>query len=127
MLLSSKYQSSMLITVTIAGYTLNIAILGLFSKRLFSWYKMNRASVVVVLYAISFTIAALSSLVAAVEDSFLIAAKQAEVTQKAEVAFPSFGQIHCFIACQKYTTIVEQCCITDEHPYQTLLLSIFLS
>lgn len=91
MLLSSKYQSSMLITVTIAGNTLNIDILGLFSKRLFSWYKMNRASVIVVLYAISFTVAALSSLLAAVEDSFLIAAKQAEVTQKAEVAFPSFG------------------------------------
>lgn len=89
-LLISKYQTSILITVTIASYTLNIAILGLLSKRLFSWYKTNRISVVVILYAISFTIIALSSVVAVLEDSLVLARKPAEITPQSEVIFPSF-------------------------------------
>jgi len=90
MLLSSKYQTGILITVTIASYSLNIVTLGLLSKKLFSWYMTNRTSVVVILYAVSFTIAALTSLVAAYKWSLVLTGKQPEITPQTEVIFPSF-------------------------------------
>ena len=64
----SLYHTDLLIVVTSASYILNVFLLSLFSQRLFSWYKSIRISVVVLLYAISFSLIAVSSITAIVQD-----------------------------------------------------------
>jgi hypothetical protein len=58
-----RYLTVSLTIVTTLAYGLNICLMGLFAKIFFSWYKTNRNSIVVLLYALSFAVVVLTSFV----------------------------------------------------------------
>lgn len=59
--ISHQYPTITLPVVTAASYGLDIGLMGVFAFIFFSWYKSNRNSVVVLLYALSFAVVVLTS------------------------------------------------------------------
>lgn len=60
---SWRYASVTLATVTTASYGLNIALMTIFAKIFFSWYKSNKNSIAVLLYGLSFAVVVITSCV----------------------------------------------------------------
>ena len=60
---SWRYTSVTLATVTTASYGLNIALMTIFAKIFFSWYKSNKNSIAVLLYGLSFAVVVITSCV----------------------------------------------------------------
>jgi hypothetical protein len=89
-LVMSQYPVSILITATVLSYTLNAILMGLFAYRFFAWYISNRYSIAGIFYGLSFVAIAFTSIVAVVEDSFILQNKDPVVTPQSEVFFPSF-------------------------------------
>ncbi|HEY9387556.1 MAG TPA: hypothetical protein VIP70_10990 [Nitrososphaeraceae archaeon] len=56
-----QYPTISLIIVTVITYGLNIGLMAVFTKIFFSWYRSNRNSVVVLLYALSFAAVVIAS------------------------------------------------------------------
>jgi hypothetical protein len=57
------YPSASLAIVTAASYGLNIGLMAVFSQIFFLWYKSNRSSIAVLLYALSFAVLVITSCV----------------------------------------------------------------
>jgi hypothetical protein len=88
-LLTSSYHTLTLTTVTAISYILTIGMLTLFAQRFFSWYKSNRSSVVVLLFALSFAINAFALVTISVNELILMLEKEPLRTPQSEVIFPS--------------------------------------
>jgi hypothetical protein len=56
-----QYPTISLIIVTVITYGLNIGLMAVFTNIFFSWYRSNRNSVVVLLYALSFAAVVIAS------------------------------------------------------------------
>jgi hypothetical protein len=59
----SLYPTASLVIVTATTYGLNIGLMSIFTKIFFSWYKLNRNSIVVLLYGLSFAVVVITSIV----------------------------------------------------------------
>ena len=57
----SQYPTLSLAFITGATYGLNVALMALFTRIFFSWYKSNRNSIVVLLYGLSFAVVIITS------------------------------------------------------------------
>jgi hypothetical protein len=87
-LFTQQYHTISLIATSAISQILTIVILGLFALRFFSWFKSNRSSIVVLLYGLSFTTAALALAIVTTQDLYLLPLKDPVVTPKSEVIFP---------------------------------------
>ena len=88
-LITSKYHTIMLTAVTdITGF-LTVGILCLCAQRFFSWFRTNKNSLVVLLYASSFALFAFGLFFISVNEFFLMSEKEPTRTPQSEVTFPS--------------------------------------
>jgi hypothetical protein len=88
-LLTNKYQTVMISAVAnITGF-LTVGVLCLCAQRFFSWYKSNKSSLVVLLYALSFAIFAFGLAIIGINEFFLFLEKEPIRTPQSEVFFPS--------------------------------------
>ena len=86
--LMSQYSIYLLVATTAIVQTLTVSILALFAFKFFLWLKLNRNSIVVLLYGLSFAIFALSvSIIAALELS-LFPFKDQVITAQSKVVYP---------------------------------------
>lgn len=90
MLSGGNYHLLNLIGAQALSYSLNLVILILFAERLFRWYHYNRSSLVVLLYGISATVLAFTTLVAMIGDFNNIIIKEQVITAELPITFPSF-------------------------------------
>lgn len=63
MVIFNIYPITSLVFVTVITYGFNIGLMGIFTKIFLSWYRSNRNSIVVLLYALSFAVVVLTSVV----------------------------------------------------------------
>jgi len=87
--LSAEYYVGMLLTVVEITNLLNIIIMGLLAKWLFSWYK-TRKDPVIVLYAISCILFAITAAVSIFFVGNVLSSKPSLVSASTPVFFPSF-------------------------------------
>jgi hypothetical protein len=88
----SFYFTYFLIAITAISYSLNISLMGYFAKKLISWYLLNRYSIVVLLYGISFIFVAITSLMAFTLDTYNLSLKPTQIYPTSEVVFPSYDE-----------------------------------
>lgn len=88
-LIFSQYQTIMLsAVVNITGF-LTVGILCLCAQRFFSWFRSNKNSLVVLLYASSFALFAFGLALISVNEFYLMLEKEPTRTPQSEVFFPS--------------------------------------
>ena len=87
-LITSQYHTLMLIATTAIIELVTIGVLGFFAERFFSWFKVNRNSMVVLLYGLSFAVSALSLAIISIQDLYLLPLKDPMVNAQSEVIFP---------------------------------------
>lgn len=88
-LIFSQYQTIMLsAVVNITGF-LTVGILCLCAQRFFSWFRSNKNSLVVLLYASSFALFAFGLALISVNEFYLMLEKEPIRTPQSEVFFPS--------------------------------------
>ncbi len=90
--ITSQYFTYTLFAITAISYTLNVVLMSYFAKKLISWYLANRYSNVVLLYGISFTLIAATSLTGAIMDLYNISLRPAIIHPSTEVVFPTFEE-----------------------------------
>ena len=88
-LITSKYHTILLTAVTAVTGFLTVGILCLCAQRFFSWYRTNKDSVVVLLYASSFALFAFGLAFISVNEFLLMSEKEPIRTPQSEVTFPS--------------------------------------
>ena len=89
MLVGSQYHLANLISAEFLSYALYISVLILLAERLFRWYRLNKSTIVVLLYGFSAIILALTSSVAIIEDYLNMATKQPVITPTQPIVFPT--------------------------------------
>jgi signal transduction histidine kinase len=88
-LITQEYNLSHLILVTIVSYSLNAVLMILFAGRLFKWFRSHKNSLVVLLYGISATTLALTTLVAMIADVRHLVVKDPVITPQSPVVYPT--------------------------------------
>ena len=88
-LITSKYQTSILIAVSAITGFLTVGILCLCAQRFFSWFRVNKNSIVVLLYASSFALFAFGLVFFSVFELPDMLEKEPIRTPQSEVTFPS--------------------------------------
>ena len=88
-LITSKYHTILLTAITGVTGFLTVGILCLCAQRFFSWYRTNKNSVVVLLYASSFALFAFGLAFISVNEFLLMSEKEPIRTSQSEVTFPS--------------------------------------
>ena len=87
-LLTYQYHTALLIMDDAVISTTSAVALGLFSYKLFSWFRLNRRSIIVLLYGLSFSITAFSILLGHYRDIYLLILKDPVVNSMSPVIFP---------------------------------------
>jgi hypothetical protein len=90
--ITSQYSTYTLFALTAISYSLNIVLMSYFAKKLLSWYRANRDSIVVLLYGISFVLIAATSLIGVTMDLYNLSLKPAIIHPSTEVVFPTFEE-----------------------------------
>jgi hypothetical protein len=85
--LFQHYSTVSLAIVTAAAYGLNIGLMAIFAKIFFSWYRWNRYSPVVLLYALSFVAVVINSSVFLTASVYRFTEKPLDVFPYSKVAF----------------------------------------
>jgi hypothetical protein len=80
----SLYPTASLVVVTAVTYGLNIVLMSIFTKIFFSWYKSKRNSIVVLLYALSFAVIVLTSIVFLTASMYRFSEKAPYITPDSE-------------------------------------------
>lgn len=88
-ILTSEYYVGILMTVVEITNLLNIIIMGLLTKWLFSWYR-TRKDPVIILYAISCVMFAVTAAVAIFFVGNILSSKPSVISETIQVYFPSF-------------------------------------
>jgi hypothetical protein len=88
-LITSKYHTVALTAVTAITGFLTVGILSLCAQRFFSWFRTNKNSLVVLLYASSFALFAFGLIFISVNEFILMLEKEPIRTPQSEVTFPS--------------------------------------
>ena len=87
--LASSYSSYILVALTIISYSLSVGLMVYFAKKFLSWYLSNRQSIIVLLYAISFALIAITSSFGVSMDLNNFASKPTVIYPTSTVEFPS--------------------------------------
>jgi hypothetical protein len=87
-LVTSQYHTALLVTAMAINLIFTISILSLFAKKLFSWFRSNRNSLVVLLYGASFAGSAFSLGILVTYNFSVFQQKQQIITPAYEVVFP---------------------------------------
>jgi hypothetical protein len=87
-LVTSQYHTALLVTAMAINLLFTISILSLFAKKLFSWFRSNRNSIVVLLYGASFAGSAFSFAILVTYNFSVFQQKQQTITPAYEVVFP---------------------------------------
>ena len=87
--LTSSYSSYILVALTTISYSLSVGLMVYFAKKFLSWYLSNRQSIIVLLYAISFGLIAITSSFAVALDLDTFASKPTVIYPTSTVEFPS--------------------------------------
>jgi hypothetical protein len=88
-LITSKYHTVALTAVTAITGFLTVGILSLCAQRFFSWFRTNKNSLVVLLYASSFALFAFGLIFISVNEFILMLEKEPIRTPQSKVTFPS--------------------------------------
>jgi hypothetical protein len=88
-LLSSQYDTPLFVATALISEILALGLLGLFAQRFLSWFKLNRHSTVVLIYGLSFAVAAFSLGVIVIYDVTYLPQKAARITPETGVVFPN--------------------------------------
>ena len=86
--ISREYPTILLTLTSAIVEILAVSILGFFALRFFSWFNLNRNSVIVLLYGLSFALLALSLAIISSTDLYLLPQKESRVDPQSEVLFP---------------------------------------
>src|SRR5919108_3233155 len=86
--ITEQYSVVHLILATIFSYSLNAVILLLFAARLFKWFRSHKNSIVVILYGISASALALTTLVGVTGDFRNLLTKDQVITPHSPVVYP---------------------------------------
>ena len=88
-LLTSRYDTALLIAIALISEIAALGLLGLFSYRFFSWFRTNRQSLTVLFYGLSFAFNAFSLGVVTAYDATYLPQKESERTPQSEVIYPN--------------------------------------
>jgi hypothetical protein len=83
--ITAHYSTIMLIAATAISNGLSIVLLGLLSLRFFSWYKLNKNSVIIITYTIASAIAAFSASITLTFSEGMLLLKPQEIGQQLQV------------------------------------------
>jgi len=116
-LLTSHYHTAIITAITAISQVSTIGILILFAQRLFSWFNLNRNSLVVLLYGLSFVIYSFGFAVLSMSQLSILSEKQVStdysiITPQSKVVFTSDSfkpgaLITNLFATYQYTTLVS--------------------
>jgi len=102
MALTSSYSTYLLVALTVISYFLSIGLMIYFAKKFLSWYLSNTRSTIVLLYAISFALIAITSTLGVVMDLNNFASKPTVVYPTSVVEFPTFEGTPLFVPSVAY-------------------------
>lgn len=88
-LLTRRYDTSLLVSAALVSEIEAVVLLAVFSHKFFSWYNLNRQTLVVLLYGLSFALNAFALAVVTAYDLTYLPQKEPEITPEAEVVFPN--------------------------------------
>ena len=88
-LIDSKYYTAYILTASLVSEPITVIISVLFAKTFFSWYRSNKSSIIVLLYGVSFAIAAFAIAEVTILDIAALIDKPPIIDSKSEVVFPS--------------------------------------
>ncbi len=90
--LFSKYSILSLIFVTYISNFFTAALLAIFALRFVSWYKNNKQSLGILLYALAFLILAVSEVISGLGSAYLISQKDQLITPTSKVQFVDYPE-----------------------------------
>jgi hypothetical protein len=88
-LVFSNYSTYLLTATALTSEVTAVVLLAIFSYKFFSWISLNKQSIVVLLYGLSFALASFSFAVLSIDDFSLLSQKGPERTPQSEVVFPN--------------------------------------
>ena len=88
-LFTSQYHTPLFVATALISEILALGLLGLFAQRFLSWFKTNRQSTVVLIYGLSFAVAAFSLAVIVIYDVTYLPQKDPNITPETGVIFPN--------------------------------------
>lgn len=88
-LFTSQYDTPLFVATALISEILALGLLGLFAQRFLSWFKLNRQSTVVLIYGLSFAVAAFSLAVIVIYDITYLPQKDPDITPQTGVIFPN--------------------------------------
>ncbi len=88
----SEYSTALLTFVTFISNAASASLLGWFSLRFFSWFADNKKSLIILLYALSFSVLCFSEFIVAYADTFLLMNKNQYVNAESEIKFYDFEE-----------------------------------
>ena len=88
----SKYYTFLLILMTFVSDSVAIALMTYFAYKFMSWYFVNKHSLIVLLYGISFALMSLTTLMALGLDLHNFGLKPTEIYPTTNVEFPSYEE-----------------------------------
>lgn len=103
----SNYTIGSLVYSTIVSNGVAGILLGIFSLRFILWFKTNKRSIPVLLFALSFAILSLSEFLGGVSDTFLLLHKTQIVTPQSEVRFYDFPEGSFFAKFYDYYDYID--------------------
>ncbi len=92
MFLFSMYSIISLIFVTYISNFFTAALLAIFALRFVSWYKNNKQSLGILLYALAFLILAVSEVISGLGSAYLLSQKDDLITPQSKVEFINFPE-----------------------------------
>jgi hypothetical protein len=111
-LFMSQYYTALLVWATLISYLLTIVLLGTLTRKFFLWYRYyKRDSLVIISYALAFTIISMNASLSLVLDMYIFSSKQEIVNPNSEVVFLGFDNadwlIQLFDYIYNYTDLIS--------------------
>ncbi|MEP6576203.1 MAG: hypothetical protein ABJB85_07240 [Nitrososphaerota archaeon] len=88
----SRYYTFLLIIMTVVSYSAALGAISYFAYKFLSWYFVNKHSLIVLLYGISFALLSLISLMGLGLDLYNFGLKPPEIYPTTSVEFPSYEE-----------------------------------
>jgi hypothetical protein len=88
-LFTSQYDTPLFVATALISEIVALGLLGLFAQRFLSWFILNRQSTVVLIYGLSFAVAAFSLAVIVIYDVTYLPQKDPHITPQTGVVFPN--------------------------------------
>jgi hypothetical protein len=90
-LFMSQYYTALLVWATLISYLLTMVLLGILARKFFLWYRYyKRDSLVILSYALAFSIISMNVFLVLVQDMYIFSSKQGIINPNSEVVFLGF-------------------------------------